>query len=112
MLNVLFICSQNMLRSPTAEKVFADYPGLTTRSAGTAEDAEKPVTAEMIEWAEMIFAMENLHYRLLHERFGELLAGKPVITLRIRDEFEYMDPELVNILKEKVPPHLPGAGAK
>jgi predicted protein tyrosine phosphatase len=110
-MNVLFICSQNMLRSPTAEKVFADYPGLMTRSAGTGVDAEKAVTAEMIEWAEMIFAMENLHHRLLHERFSELLEGKPVITLRIRDDFEYMDPELVEILKVKVPPHLPLSAA-
>jgi predicted protein tyrosine phosphatase len=106
-MNVLFICSQNMLRSPTAERVFADHPGLTTRSAGTAEDAEKPVTADMIEWADMIFAMENLHHRLLHERFSDLLVSKPVIILRIRDDFEYMDPELVKVLKEKVPPHLP-----
>jgi predicted protein tyrosine phosphatase len=106
-MNVLFICSQNMLRSPTAERVFAHYPGLTTSSAGTAEDAEKPVTAEMIEWAEMIFAMENLHARLLKERFGKLLEGKPLITLRIRDDFEFMDPALIEILKVKVPPHLP-----
>lgn len=108
-MNVLFICSQNMLRSPTAEKVFADYPGLTTRSAGIAEDAEKPVTAGMIEWAEMIFAMENLHARLLQERFSTLLEGKPLITLRIRDDFEFMDPELVEILRTKVPPHLPSS---
>ncbi len=28
MTNLLFICSQNRLRSPTAEQVFADVPGM------------------------------------------------------------------------------------
>ena len=105
-MNVLFICSQNQLRSPTAEAVFKDYPGVETRSAGTAVDAEKPVTEEMIRWAGIIFAMENLHYKLLKEQFGELIEGKEVIILRIRDEFLFMDSKLVEILKQKVTPYL------
>jgi predicted protein tyrosine phosphatase len=109
-MKVLFVCSQNALRSPTAEAVFAKYPGVETRSAGTAIDAEKPVTREMVEWADMIFAMEGLHYRLLHEQFGELVTTKEIIILRIRDEFLYMDPKLVEILKVKVAPYLEGAG--
>jgi predicted protein tyrosine phosphatase len=105
-MNVLFICSQNQLRSPTAEAVFKGYPAVETRSAGTTIDAEKPVTEEMIRWADVIFAMENLHYKLLKERFGELIEGKEVIILRIRDEFLYMDPKLIEILKQKVTPYL------
>jgi predicted protein tyrosine phosphatase len=105
-MNVLFICSQNQLRSPTAEAVFKNYPGVETRSAGTAIDAEKSVTREMIEWADLIFAMENLHYKLLKDQFGELMETREVIILRIRDEFLYMDPKLVESLKEKVTPYL------
>ena len=105
-INVLFICSQNMLRSPTAEKTFANYPDVTTRSAGTDVDAEKPVHAEMIKWADMIFVMENHHARFLHERFADLLENKPPTVLRIRDDYEYMDPKLVEVLRVKVTPHL------
>jgi len=47
--NVLFICSQNKLRSPTAEQVFADYPGIETASAGTNHDAEEPLTPEQLQ---------------------------------------------------------------
>jgi len=34
MTNLLFLCSRNRLRSPTAEPVFADRPGVETASAG------------------------------------------------------------------------------
>ncbi|WP_375471140.1 hypothetical protein [uncultured Nostoc sp.] len=33
MKKLLFICSQNKLRSPTAEAVFSEYEGLETDSA-------------------------------------------------------------------------------
>jgi predicted protein tyrosine phosphatase len=104
----LFVCSQNRLRSPTAEAVFAAYDGLETLSAGVDSDAVTPVDAELIEWAEVIFAMENYHRNKLRQRFGKLLDGKRLIVLRIRDDYDYMQPELVEILKQKVPPHLPG----
>jgi predicted protein tyrosine phosphatase len=105
-MNVLFVCSQNMLRSPTAEKTFAAYPGITTGSAGTDVDAEKPVQAEMIQWADMIFVMEKHHADHLHGRFADLLEDKRPIILGISDDYEYMDPKLVEILTTKVTPHL------
>lgn len=49
MVNVLFICSQNRLRSPTAEQVFADWPGVETASAGINHDAQVPVCPELLE---------------------------------------------------------------
>jgi len=104
----LFVCSQNRLRSPTAEAVFAAYEGLETLSAGVDADAVTPVDAELIEWAEIIFAMENSHRNKLRQRFGKLLDGKRLVVLGIRDDYDYMQPELVEILKRKVPPHLPG----
>jgi predicted protein tyrosine phosphatase len=107
-MRVLFVCSRNRLRSPTAEAVFAAYEGLETLSAGTETDAVTPVDAELIEWAEIIFAMENSHRNKLRQRFGKLLDEKRLIVLRIRDDYDYMQPELVEVLKRKVPPHLPG----
>ena len=40
MRNVLFVCSQNRLRSPTAQQVFASHPAINVASAGTNNDAE------------------------------------------------------------------------
>lgn len=111
MKHVLFVCSQNRLRSPTAEQVFADYPGIECSSAGTNHDAENPLTAELIEWAEIIFVMEKAHREKLASRFRQYLANKRVIVLGIPDQYEYMDPGLVRLLKAKVSPFLPVAHA-
>jgi predicted protein tyrosine phosphatase len=106
-MRVLFVCSRNRLRSPTAEAVFAAYEGLETLSAGTETDAVTPVDAELIEWAEIIFAMENSHRNKLRQRFSKLVDQKWLVVLRIRDDYDYMQPELVQLLKVKVLPHLP-----
>ena len=105
--NVLFICSQNRLRSPTAEQVFADWPGIETSSAGLNHDAENPVTPELLQWADIIFVMERAHRSKLSARFKPHVSSARVVCLEIPDDYEYMDPELIRILKAKVPKHLP-----
>jgi len=102
----LFICSQNRLRSPTAEQVFSTYPGLAVSSAGLNHDAENPLTAELVEWADVVFVMESVHRKKLQTRFHAAFNGKRVICLGIKDEYEFMDPELVRLLERKVTPHL------
>jgi predicted protein tyrosine phosphatase len=69
MKRVLFICSQNRLRSPTAEQLFSNWPGIETSSAGLNNDAENPVTPELLEWAEVIFVMEKAHRSKLSAHF-------------------------------------------
>ena len=105
-LRVLFICSQNKLRSPTAEQVFSDYPGIDCTSAGTNNEAENPLSAELVEWADIIFVMEKQHQRKLASKFPRSLRGKRVVCLGIPDEFEFMQPELVELLEARVRPHL------
>lgn len=104
--NVLFICSQNRLRSPTAEQVFANWPGIETSSAGLNHDAENPVTPELLAWADTIFVMERMHRSKLSARFQRCLGGKRVVCLEIPDDFVFMDPALVKLLEAKVPPYL------
>lgn len=106
MKNVLFICSQNRLRSPTAEQVFADWPGIETSSAGTNNDAENPLSSEEIEWADIVFVMEKAHRSKIQARYRWSLKGKRLICLDIPDDYAFMDPALVELLKVKVPPHL------
>jgi predicted protein tyrosine phosphatase len=103
MKRVLFVCSQNRLRSPTAEQVFSAYEGIECMSAGTNRDANNPLTAELVEWADIIFVMEKTHRNKLAARFGPLLMNKRVVCLDIPDEYEFMNPELVRILETRVP---------
>ena len=105
-MKVLFVCTQNRLRSPTAEVVFSTHEGLEVLSAGTALDAVTPVSQDLIEWAETVFVMENYHRNKLRNMFGKLLETKRLVVLRIPDNYKYMDPELIEILKSKVRPYL------
>ena len=111
MKNVLFVCSQNRLRSPTAEQVFSGGPGLEVSSAGTNHDAENPLTAELVAWADIIFVMEKAHRGKLQKRFRAALKGARVVCLDIPDEYEFMDPVLIRLLETRVQRHLPGAFA-
>lgn len=107
MKTVLFVCSQNKLRSPTAEQVFASYPGVECASAGLNHDAENPLTAELLEWAEIIFVMEKAQRAKLTSRFKKHLHDQRIICLNIPDNYDYMAPALVALLEAKVRPHLP-----
>ena len=105
---VLFICGKNRLRSPTAEHVFSDWPGIETSSAGVNADSDNPVTPELLEWANTIFCMERSHCTKLSSRFKRHLGQAKIICLGIPDSFDYMAPELIALLNAKVPRHLPG----
>jgi len=107
MKTVLFVCSQNKLRSPTAEQVFASYPGIECASAGLNHDAENPLTEELLEWAEIIFVMEKAQRAKLTSRFKKHLQDQRIICLNIPDNYDYMAPALVALLEAKVTPHLP-----
>jgi predicted protein tyrosine phosphatase len=106
MTRVLFVCSMNRLRSPTAEQVFAGHPGLECDSAGLNNDAHNPLTGELVEWAELIFVMEKVHRTKLSKRFRKHLGSRRVVCLDIPDDYDFMDPTLVEILQRRVPPHL------
>lgn len=103
MKKILFICSHNKLRSPTAEAVFSTQPDWDVRSAGLKNDAEVPLGNDDIEWADYIFVMENVHKKKLQDKFRQVLNKQKVICLGIPDNYKYMDDELVRILKNKVP---------
>lgn len=104
---ILFLCSQNKLRSPTAEAVFAGHPTVDVDSAGLNNDAEVPLSEEQVEWADLILVMESTHRNRLNRKFGKSLAGKRVVVLNIPDDYDYMDPVLVDLLKKRCAPYIP-----
>ena len=102
MKRALFICTQNRLRSPTAEQIFASWPNVETDSAGLGNDATTPLCSEQIDWATIIFVMEKTHRSKLSQKFRRYLSNKRIICLDIPDEYEFMDPVLIAVLRAKV----------
>lgn len=107
MKHFLFVCSQNRLRSPTAEQVFSHRNDIQVASAGTNHDAENPLTSELVRWADFIVVMERSHRNKVQKRFRTDLNGKRIICLDIPDDYEFMDPGLVRLIKARMIRHLP-----
>lgn len=105
-MNLLFVCSENRLRSPTGEAVFSQYEGINAIGAGTNADSETPVSGDLIEWADTIFVMESTHRNKVSKKFKPLLKGKKLACLDIPDNYACMDPELIRILKSRVSRHV------
>lgn len=105
---LLFLCSRNRWRSPTAEGLFRGHPRYDVRSAGTANGARIKVTACHLGWADRVFCMERKHADAIWERFPEECAGLPIIVLRVPDEYPAKDdPALIGHLREALAPHVP-----
>ena len=97
--NLLFICSKNQWRGPTAELLFKDSAQHTARSAGTSDKARVKVSQKLIDWADLIFVMERKHRDILKQNFSSSLLSKQLFVLDIEDDYRYNDPELVEIFK-------------
>ena len=100
--NLLFICSRNQWRSPTAEALWRQRPGFAARSAGTSANAKKTVSAADLLWADLIFVMEKKHKNRLQADFGRVVQYKTIHVLDIPDEYKFMDQELIDELEAKV----------
>ncbi len=101
-LNVLFVCSRNRWRGPTAEHVWRRDPRVNVRSAGTSAGARRAVSHADIAWADVIVVMEDKHKRRLLAEHREALAHKRLHVLDIPDDYRYLDPELVALLRAPV----------
>jgi predicted protein tyrosine phosphatase len=104
--HVLFVCSRNQLRSPTAEQVFSSWPGIEVASAGLDPKCKEPVTPELLAWADVIFVMERNHRNKLLKQFRTSIRNQKIVVLGITDDYEYMDARLVRLVEKLVPPHL------
>jgi predicted protein tyrosine phosphatase len=103
---ILFVCGKNRRRSATAVEIFAGMAGSRSVSAGTSPDAECPVSADLLEWADQVFVMEQGQRRYLQAHFGAVLQDKKIVCLGVREVYSYMQPELVALLRTKMIPWL------
>ena len=105
--HILFVCTANVDRSPTAEFLYLGDPRYEVHSAGTAPFATNPLTREMLQWANRVFVMserEDRHRTLIKLRFPDITT--PVIDLDVEDRWRRGDPNLVKRLLKKLKPHL------
>lgn len=105
-MNVLFVCSRNQWRSPTAEYLFRNVPNFHARSAGTASSAKVRISEKLINWADLIFTMEKKHKEQLLKKYPRTARTK-IITLDINDDYQFMDSDLIDSLKQAITLHLP-----
>ena len=104
---VLFVCRYNRMRSATAERIFCKRADLDVRSAGTSAEALTRVNQLMLEWADLIFIMDDQQRQSLRRQFGPHPALERLICLDIPDEFGFLQPELVDLLRSRATPYLP-----
>lgn len=102
---LLFVCTANMQRSPAAEQLFESIERYEARSAGTHPSAYTPLSQELVNWAGMIFVMEDEHRVFIEEHFD--IGDTPIIDLNIPDRFASDDPALFALLSERISEHIP-----
>jgi predicted protein tyrosine phosphatase len=105
-LNILFVCSRNRWRSLTAETIFKRHQHHTVRSAGTSKEARIKVSEKLILWADLIFVMEKRHKEILQQKFNHFISDKKIIVLGIKDLYQYMDEDLIELLKKSTTQYL------
>lgn len=101
-MNLLFVCSRNEWRSKTAETIFRNRADFKVKSAGTSKTARIRISRKIIEWADTIFVMENMHKKRIAKSFPDLYQSKEIIVLDITDDYKYMDEDLVENLEDSV----------
>jgi predicted protein tyrosine phosphatase len=105
-INALFVCSRNRWRSPTAEQIWRDSERVDVRARGLSSKAKRTITEDDVLWADVILVMERRHRGQLLERFRAMVERERVHVLDIPDEYQFMDPELIEELKLRAGPIL------
>ncbi len=90
------------MRSATAHKIFESDPRFNVDSAGTDNSANTVLNIEQLEWADAIVVMEKYHRNYIRQKYPDFYNRKKIVCLYIPDDFDFMQPELISILKERV----------
>ena len=105
--HILFVCTANVDRSPTAEELYRADPRYEVRSAGVAPFATRRVTLDLLLWADRVFVMnerEDGHLTRIRSRFPS--AGRPMVDLDVPDRWHRGDRTLVDLLLQRLRPYL------
>ncbi len=101
-LKLLFVCTVNRMRSATAHKIYENDHRFIVKSAGTDKTANTVISNEILNWADSIIVMEKHHRNYIRQHFPDIYKDKKIVCLYIPDDFDYMQAELIAILRDKV----------
>jgi predicted protein tyrosine phosphatase len=105
-MRLLFLCSRNQWRSPTAEAIYQNDPRVQVASAGVSPAARRRVTEKLLRWADLILVMEHTHKYRLQQNFPDLARDLKIEVLDIPDNYPAMHPDLMTLLRERIEPWL------
>jgi len=98
---ILFVCTINRMRSKTAHEIYANDIRFEVKSAGTDRGAETVINRELLEWADSVAVMEKHHRNAIRKQFPDIYSKKRIVCLYIPDEYDYMQPELVSVIRSR-----------
>lgn len=109
---VLFVCTQNKVRSLTAEHLYRVRPDLDVKSCGTATFAKNQLTKDLLKWAEVVFTFDDSQMDVIEKNFSAEAQSRIVVCLGLPDIFTYKSDALVVKLTAKLDPYLGRPNAK
>jgi predicted protein tyrosine phosphatase len=102
--NVLFVCTENLARSPTAAGLFRELQGQigrhSARAVGTASHAPRRLTTRELAWAELVAVMEPRHLGIIVTNWPQ--HAKKVVVLQIEEHLASSERELRRTLEPKI----------
>ncbi len=104
----LFVCWMGRNRSRTAARLVASQPGVQVDYGGIGARPDRVITQAMVDACDSVFAMEHDQRRWFQRAFPR--ATQPIVVLGIEDIYDYMQPELVNVLRMRLREDFPGMG--
>lgn len=108
-MNVLFVCTENRVRSPLAAALFHELQGPDgrhpVRAAGTAAYAPQRLTTRVLAWADLVAVMEPAHREVIRARWPR--HARKVVVLDVDERAavserglrEALEPKLHALLK-------------
>jgi predicted protein tyrosine phosphatase len=104
MMNVLFVCTHHVARSPMAAALFSELAGASGRhlvqSVGLATSASRRLTTRELAWADVVVVMEPAHLALIARRWPQQVAK--VRILDVPDDYDPGEPDLRVLLIPKL----------
>ena len=103
-MNVLFVCTENLARSPTAAVLFRELQGQVgrhnARAVGTAPHAPQRLTTRELAWAELVAVMEPRHLGTIIAKWPQ--QAKKVVVLQVEEHLASSERDLRRILEPKI----------
>ncbi|HQV99872.1 MAG TPA: hypothetical protein PLZ91_06090, partial [Bacteroidia bacterium] len=99
--NILVVCGRNKKRSRTAEHIFKNDSRFKIRSVGLSPSSDRKISENDLRWANIVFVMEQDQREKIWDIYKNITLPN-IEVLNIEDDYEFMDPELIEMLTERI----------